>query len=412
MSTLSAKAIKSSTSTEAPTNAPRIVSIDIFRGLTMVIMIFVNDLASVQGLPWWTYHAHANEDRMTYVDMVFPFFLFVVGVSLPLAIERRLQKNSSLVSLLAHIVSRSAGLIVLGLILANAEKGDASRMGITPNAWAIVGLAGAILFWHLPGRDSDKPWISRGLRVAGLVILVLTFAVFRRTTDDGDAAWIDTSYPEILGLIGYTYFGVAVLYISTRRWRWAPFAWTAALVMLSAVLISRNLRVPIPLFIWPIGSGAMASITMAGIATSSVFFGAYRWKSFPQRMTLAVCFAALAWAAGRAMTPLGISKIRATPTWCLYCIGAGVLTLALLHWLCDEKRRVKWAAFVRPAGTNTLLTYLLPDLCYFFIGLMGFTYFTQHFNTGPLGVVRAALFTMLVLAISALLSRADIRLQL
>ena len=75
--------------------ARRVASIDIFRGLTMAVMIFVNELAGVRGLPWWTYHAHAQQDVMTYVDMVFPFFLFIVGMSMPLAIERRLEQNPS-----------------------------------------------------------------------------------------------------------------------------------------------------------------------------------------------------------------------------------------------------------------------------------------------------------------------------
>ena len=50
----------------------RVVSIDIFRGITMAVMIFVNDLDSVHGLSKWTYHMPANVDAMTYVDMVFP----------------------------------------------------------------------------------------------------------------------------------------------------------------------------------------------------------------------------------------------------------------------------------------------------------------------------------------------------
>ena len=74
--------------TAAPSAVSRVVSIDIFRGLTMAAMIFVNALADVRGLPWWTYHAHANEDVMTYVDMVFPFFLFIVGMSLPLSVAQ------------------------------------------------------------------------------------------------------------------------------------------------------------------------------------------------------------------------------------------------------------------------------------------------------------------------------------
>src|SRR5579862_8527962 len=125
----------------------RVASIDIFRGLTMLVMIFVNDLADVHGLPWWTYHAHAQQDLMTYVDMVFPFFLFIVGMSMPLAIERRLEQNPSQLALWRHIALRSLGLVVLGLILANGDKGDPARMGISQEAWTLLGLMGAILFW-------------------------------------------------------------------------------------------------------------------------------------------------------------------------------------------------------------------------------------------------------------------------
>jgi predicted acyltransferase len=84
-------------STAASTS--RVASIDVFRGLTIMVMVFVNDLAGVHGLPWWTYHAHRDQDAMTYVDMVFPFFLFIVGMSMPIAIAGRLKRNPSYVSL-------------------------------------------------------------------------------------------------------------------------------------------------------------------------------------------------------------------------------------------------------------------------------------------------------------------------
>lgn len=75
---------------------PRVLSIDIFRGLTMLVMIFVNDLAGVQGLPWWNYHIPSGVNGMTYVDVVFPAFLFIVGMAIPLAVERRLEKDPSI----------------------------------------------------------------------------------------------------------------------------------------------------------------------------------------------------------------------------------------------------------------------------------------------------------------------------
>jgi heparan-alpha-glucosaminide N-acetyltransferase len=396
------------------TNAPahRIASIDIFRGLTMLIMIFVNDLASVHGLPWWTYHAYAEQDAMTYVDMVFPFFLFIVGMSLPLAVRQRLKRNPSLGLVFWHVLSRSAGLVVLGLILANASKGDGSRMAINPNAWALLGLSGAVLFWHVPSRDPSKVWLARGLRVAGLALLILAFAIFRRTTEDGNPAWIDGSYPEILGLIGYTYLAVAILYISTRRWTWAPFAWTAGLLTLCTVLSWQQVHLHVPIYLWPISSGAMAFITMAGTVTSIIFFGDHRWRSLPQRMSLAAGFAATSLVAGWLFTPLGISKIRATPTWCLYSVGSSVLSFAVLYWICDVRGKTRWAELVHSAGANTLLTYLLPDFYYFITALAGFTFVDRHFSSGVAGVARAAIFTLAMLALSTMLTRARIRLQL
>src|ERR1700741_407188 len=145
----------------ATTVTRRVASIDIFRGLTMLVMIFVNDLAEVHGLPWWTYHAHRDQDLMTYVDMVFPFFLFIVGMSMPLAIERRLRHNSSPAALWLHVALRSCALIVLGLILANADKADSARMHISGHAWELLGIAGGILFWLVPPRDTNRPNLYR-----------------------------------------------------------------------------------------------------------------------------------------------------------------------------------------------------------------------------------------------------------
>src|ERR1700758_1199966 len=88
----------------ASTSAPRVVSIDIFRGLTIAVMIFVNELAEVRGLPWWTYHAHGNQDVMTYVDMVFSFFLFIVGMSMPLSVEQRSRRDGSAGRLWVHVI--------------------------------------------------------------------------------------------------------------------------------------------------------------------------------------------------------------------------------------------------------------------------------------------------------------------
>jgi heparan-alpha-glucosaminide N-acetyltransferase len=391
----------------------RLAAVDILRGLTMVVMIFVNDLASVRGLPWWNYHMRADVNFMTYVDMVYPFFLFVVGLSIPLAFRQRLKK-ASLPKLWWHVFLRSLSLIVLGLILANAEKADPARMGINPNAWAILALAGAVLYLSIYKGSDNYSTLHFWLRMLGVAVTITMLAVFRRTASGGHAAWIDSSYPEILGLIGYTYFAVSILYIPTRRWVWAPCGWFLALLLLNVFCAAKPSAfvAHLPLYLWPFGNGAMASITMAGVVTSLICFVDHPHQTPRRKIFFALGFAVAALAAGWFLAPLGISKIRATPTWNLYSIGAAVLLVAALYWIGDVEQHTAWAFFARPAGANTLLTYLLPDFYYFGLAWAGVSYFKQHLNAGWPGAVRSAAFTGLILALAALLTKLRVRLQL
>ena len=405
---------KPAASTTTSRVGSRVVSIDIFRGLTMAVMIFVNALASVSGLPWWTYHAHANEDVMTYVDMVFPFFLFVVGMSLPLSVAQRLKRNQSESALWMHVVLRSVSLIGLGLILANAEKADSSRMGISGSLWALLALLSAVLYLSVYPPSERFPGYSNLLRGIGLVGVVVLFAIFRRTTHSGSVAWIDPSYPEILGLIGFTYLAVCVLYIPTRRWKWAPSVWFLVMLGLCIVSTAKLITWPNrwPIYFWPFSNGSMACIVMAGVVTSRIFLGTDARPTPKRALSFATGFAVLILIAGWVCTPLGISKIRATPTWSLDSVAASVLLFSLLYWVCDVKRRTSWAFWVRPAGANTLLTYLLPDLWYFLFAAMGATYLDTHLSVGWPGVLKTVVFTLLMLAVASGLTKAKLRLQL
>ena len=68
-------------------------------------------------------------------------------------------------------------------------------------------------------------------------------------------------------------------------------------------------------------------------------------------MGLRLCLCSLL--AGWLLTPLGISKIRATPTWGLYSAGAATLAFLALYWVCDVHKHVRWAAIVKPAVQHT-----------------------------------------------------------
>src|SRR4051812_2917311 len=88
------------TPTDIPVRPPRITSIDALRGLVMFTMIFVNDLAGVEEIaPNWMVHfsdRHKGGSGMTFVDLVFPAFLFVAGMSIPFALGSRLNKGESI----------------------------------------------------------------------------------------------------------------------------------------------------------------------------------------------------------------------------------------------------------------------------------------------------------------------------
>ncbi len=127
---------------------------------------------------------------------------------------------------------------------------------------------------------------------------------------------------------------------------------------------------------------------------------------------MALGFAVVTLAAAWMLAPLGISKIRATPTWCLASVGASVLCFMLLYWICDVMGITRWAFFAKPAGENTLLTYLLPDIYAYLTAFVGFTYLDRYFQAGASGVLGAVVFTFAILAVSAALTRMQIRLQL
>jgi heparan-alpha-glucosaminide N-acetyltransferase len=402
--------------TSSAIRAPRVTSIDVFRGLTMIVMIFVNDLAAVKGLPWWTYHAPGKSDAMTYVDMVFPAFLFILGMAIPLAVEHRLRKNSSQPKLWLHVLMRSLSLLVMGLILANASAGDPALMHMKSSAWALLSLTGAILFWMVYPKDETRRTLYAVLRYSGLALMIVMFAIFRRTTKDGDIAWIKTAYPEILGLLAFAYLTTCILYIPTRRWRWAPFVWFAALTTFCAFCTAHWIEFPrrAGLYLWPFGNGSDTLIAMAGVATSILFVGekSHHWPTFRSKASHALGFAAMVLLAGWLLTPLGISKIRATPTWCLYSVGSSIVIFTLLYFICDVMHRTRWAAFTRAPGSNTLLTYLLPDIWFFVLGALGITWFRTHLAWGFPGVIRSIVFTACIVAIAALLTRLRFRLQL
>ena len=105
------------------TASKRIATIDVMRAIIMLLMLFVNDIPGVDGLPHWLGHAETEEDMLGFSDIVFPGFLFCVGMSIPFAMQSRLRKTAgNVLGVLRHVLDRSVALVVMGLFTLNACK--------------------------------------------------------------------------------------------------------------------------------------------------------------------------------------------------------------------------------------------------------------------------------------------------
>jgi len=124
----------------------RLTAVDVFRGLTIAAMILVNNPGS------WSFVypplRHAAWHGWTPTDLVFPFFLFIVGISLALSFSRRREEGSSAGSLYGKIFQRSVTIFVLGLFLHLFPRFHFSTMRIPGvlQRIAICFLFGALIY--------------------------------------------------------------------------------------------------------------------------------------------------------------------------------------------------------------------------------------------------------------------------
>jgi len=97
----------------APSPVQRLLSLDVLRGITIAFMIMVNNNG---GSGSWHFMNHAEWNGLTPTDLVFPTFIFVVGMSIVFAFEARLAKGAKRSTLALHTVKRAAILFLLGIV--------------------------------------------------------------------------------------------------------------------------------------------------------------------------------------------------------------------------------------------------------------------------------------------------------
>jgi len=152
------------------------VSLDVFRGATIAAMILVNDPGS-----WGHIYPpleHAEWNGWTPTDLIFPFFLFIVGVSLTLSFASRIARGITRRALVIHVVRRSALIFAIGLFLNGFPDFDLSSiriMGVLQRialCYLVAGLLYLATFQREPSADRPAR-VRANLRVTAAVAIVL-----------------------------------------------------------------------------------------------------------------------------------------------------------------------------------------------------------------------------------------------
>ena len=393
-------------------NKNRILSIDIMRGLTLFLMLFVNDLFT-RGVPKWMVHTSALEDGMGLADWVFPGFLFMVGLSIPFAFMAREKRAESNIQLLSHILIRTFSLLIIGFFMVNLEGYNAELTGLSKSLWAIFIYISIFLIWNNYPKESKYAKLFQGLKYLGIFGLLLLAVLYRSGTAE-DIGWMHTSWWGILGLIGWGYLVSALTYLGLKDRIGAIAAVWIGFILLNILAQTSYMDFlnPIKPIFGVILDGNVPSIVLSGLLIGTLL---KKYKTKPNQFLavivpigitcLVMAFVLRNW--------FIISKIIGTPSWAMLCNGISILLFALLYFLIDMKNLKKWTIPFLPAGQNSLTTYLAPDILYYVIWSLplNILFYKQEEITW-LAVSGSVVWAFAMIGFAALLSRINIRLKL
>ncbi|MDO3382953.1 DUF5009 domain-containing protein [Gilvimarinus algae] len=394
--------------------ARRVLSIDVFRGITIFTMVFVNELAGVQNVPGWMKHLAADVDGMTFVDLVFPAFLFIVGMSVPFATAARLKKGEDLRQIFGHVLIRSLSLIIIGVFMVNTIGGyDESAMVLPIHLWVLLMYAAVLLIWcHYP-----KHWpraATLAPKLVGATLLLVLWYLYRGNSGQG----MTTQWWGILGLIGWAYLMACIVYLLALKVSHAyghlAFLLLAAAALLGLFFAFDSLQADsgsaLAVLIENNRNNTHAAIVLAGCALSTVFYNDTLAGNKARNATLFVALsgvlALLCWQ----VSP--ISKIWATPSWGLFSVFFCSLIFAVTYYWVDVRGHTRWCQFFAPAAANPLLVYIIPYILIAAFGLAGLSYRPQLFDAGAAGIAWSLAFSVVIMWIGALVSKMGVKLKL
>lgn len=395
------------------TNYNRITSIDIMRGLTLVLMLFVNDL-NMNVAPAWLGHRQAEFDGMGLADWVFPGFLFIVGMAIPFAFSKRFSAGQSVYDISRHIITRSLSLIIIGVLMLNSGRVNPELTGISKNLWAILMYLAVFLFWNDYPDKENKFFTITGLKLLALAIFVFLVFKFKSGQSENNGSLI-TGWWGILGLIGWGYLVSAFTYVLCREsiLKTTLFALFFLIMNMLSGLKLLGFLDPVKPALGIIIEGNVPFVVLSGLI-GGLIIKKIPVKEFKKVVLIFIGLGLIYLTVGFVMRKwFIISKIQATPSWGMICNGISFLVFILLYWIIDVRNKIKWASFLQPAGENSLTTYLAPDILYYLIWSSGVPLLIYKQSSEPLIVVAGSIvWALLMVGLTALLARFKIRLRI
>ena len=396
----------------------RNVTIDLLRALIMATMLVVNDFWSVSGIPHWMQHAKWGEDMLGFSDIVFPSFLFCVGLSIPYAITAMRRKGRSEGDVILHILSRSFALILMGAFICNYESGIDASIGYDRNAYCLLM---ALAFFLVFNRYGQSAWWVSGLKVLGWAILLFLLVTSRSLEGR-------TFYPYwwgILGLIGWAYLFCSLVYALSTKIITQVLVWVLLFVvclccsetaLYSAFLGQPILSMPEPnivelaLSTLHIGNASSHLLVMSGVLFSGIYLKHIEHLAWSRQavstLLLGVGCFVLALFFHRLFI---VSKLIGTLPWIFYTLSIDLVLYVALDGLV-AKGMSGWLDGLRPAGTATLTCYMIPYLLYPLISLsIGWGWSSAI--PEPFGILKCVAFSAVCIFLTWLLGKLSVCLK-
>ncbi len=311
----------------------RLVSLDVFRGITIAGMVLVNNPGTWEHIYWPLEHAQWH--GWTPTDLVFPFFLFIVGVAITLAFGSRVESGCSARDLYLKVVKRTGIIFAIGLFLNGFPYFGLSELRIPGvlQRIAVCYFFASIIFLTTKVRTQ--------LTIA-IALLLGYWLLLKFVPTPGFAAGDLTKEGSLPSFIDRAVFGKHV--------------WAQAKVYDPEGLLS---TVP-----------AVAT-TLIGVLTGHWLRtkeSAYE-KVSGLFVAGAVCVA-VGWA-WNAFFP--INKALWTSSYVLFTGGLALQFLAICYWIIDIKGYRRWAKPFEVFGVNAIALYVVADLIAELLGLINLT---------------------------------------